>query len=118
MMRRSLSAVSSSTELEAVFASTPSFFRRSMTSWLVSFRSRASVKTLTFPIRRILPGALGGPLYCRGRLWRFGLRRRRLSRGVRARDLLPGLRLLRRRRLRVGLVGLLLLGCGPLRLLG
>src|SRR4026207_1549973 len=49
--RLSLSAVSSSTELDAVLASTPSFLRRSMTSWLGRFRSRASWKTLTFPIR-------------------------------------------------------------------
>src|SRR5262245_26750036 len=46
-----LSAVSSSTELEAVLASMPSFLRRSMTSWLESPRSRASWKILTFPIR-------------------------------------------------------------------
>src|SRR5262245_46954432 len=49
--RFSLSAVSSSTELEAVLASMPSFLRRSMTSWLESPRSRASWKILTFPIR-------------------------------------------------------------------
>src|SRR6185436_21090264 len=49
--RLSLSAVSSSTELDAVLASTPSFLRRSMTSWLGRFRSLASWKTLTFPIR-------------------------------------------------------------------
>jgi hypothetical protein len=59
----SLSAVSSSTELEAVFTSTPSFFRRSMTSWLESFRSRASPKTLTFAIR---PTLLGSTLRRRG----------------------------------------------------
>src|SRR5260221_8411713 len=49
--RLSLSAVSSSTELDAVLASTPSFLRRSMTSWLGRLRSLASWKTLTFPIR-------------------------------------------------------------------
>src|SRR5687768_14555304 len=50
--RFSLSAVSSSIELLAVLASTaPSFFSRSMTSWLERFRSLASWKTLTFPIR-------------------------------------------------------------------
>src|SRR4030095_5823650 len=49
--RLSLSAVSSSTELEAVFTSTPSLRRRSMTSWLERLRSLASWKTLTFVIR-------------------------------------------------------------------
>src|SRR5690242_6358145 len=49
--RFSLSAVSSSTELDAVFTSIPSLRRRSMTSWLSIPRSRASWKTLTFPIR-------------------------------------------------------------------
>src|SRR4051812_13312567 len=50
--RFSLSAVSSSIELLAVLASTaPSFFSRSMTSWLERFKSLASWKTLTFPIR-------------------------------------------------------------------
>src|SRR5512143_1693008 len=111
MMRRSLSAVSSSTELEAVFASTPSFFRRSMTSWLVSFRSRSRVKTLTFPIRRILLGALG-PLRCAGRLGRLGLRRRRLGRGFRARGFLLRLALLGLGLLGLGLLGLGLLGLG------
>src|SRR6185503_9401783 len=57
--RFSLSAVSSSMELEAVFTSTPSFRRRSMTSWLESPRSRASWKTLTFPIRLPSLSALG-----------------------------------------------------------
>src|SRR5688572_21908859 len=54
--RFSLSAVSSSIELLAVLASAPSFFSRSMTSWLERFRSLASWKTLTFPIR--LPSPL------------------------------------------------------------
>src|SRR6186997_736978 len=49
--RLSLSAMSSSTELDAVLTSMPSFLRRSMTSWLGRFRSLASWKTLTFPIR-------------------------------------------------------------------
>src|SRR5688500_13155492 len=49
--RFSLSAVSSSIELLAVLASAPSFFSRSMTSWLERFKSLASWKTLTFPIR-------------------------------------------------------------------
>src|SRR5687768_3721139 len=49
--RFSLSAVSSSIELEAVLTSTPSFFSRSMTSWLGRSRSLASWKTLTFSIR-------------------------------------------------------------------
>src|SRR4029450_1402465 len=49
--RLSLSAVSSSTELEAVFTSTPSLRRRSMTSWLERLRSLASWKNLTFVIR-------------------------------------------------------------------
>jgi hypothetical protein len=46
--------VSSSTELDAVFTSTPSFWSRSITSWLESFRSRARLKTLTFAIRLLL----------------------------------------------------------------
>src|SRR6188768_632505 len=50
--RFSLSAVSSSTELEAVFTSTPSLRSRSTTSWLERLRSLASWKTLTFVIRR------------------------------------------------------------------
>src|SRR5258708_3629822 len=49
--RFSLSAVSSSTELDAVFTSTPRRLRRSMTSWLVRFRSLARWKTLTLTIR-------------------------------------------------------------------
>src|SRR5262245_50625102 len=49
--RFSLSAVSSSTELEAVFTSIPSFLSRSMTSWLERLRSLASWKTLTLTIR-------------------------------------------------------------------
>src|SRR5512144_703935 len=111
MMRRSLSAVSSSTELEAVFASTPSFFRRSMTSWLVSFRSRASVKTLTFPIRRILLCPLGTPPWRRGCLGSFRLNRGR-GRGCRA-----GLGF-RGGRLRRDLLGLRPLGRDALGLLG
>src|SRR6185436_7579585 len=74
--RLSLSAMSSSTELDAVLASTPSFLRRSMTSWLGRFRSLASWKTLTFPIRltplRPVRHALRGGF---GRLGRFGLLR-------------------------------------------
>src|SRR5687767_1886272 len=50
--RFSLSAVSSSTELDAVFTSTPSLRSRSTTSWLERLRSLASWKTLTFVIRR------------------------------------------------------------------
>src|SRR5688500_2743263 len=64
--RFSLSAVSSSIELLAVLASTaPSFFSRSMTSWLERFKSLASWKTLTFPIR--LPSVIRrvGPAACR-----------------------------------------------------
>src|SRR5262245_64404422 len=61
--RRSLSAVSSSTELLAVLTSSPSFLRRSTTSWLDRPRSRASWKTLTFPIRLPSPGRTLG---CRG----------------------------------------------------
>src|SRR5262245_47011117 len=49
--RFSLSEVSSSIELEAVFTSTPSLRSRSITSWLESPRSRASWKTLTLTIR-------------------------------------------------------------------
>src|SRR6185369_525910 len=82
--RLSLSAVSSSTELDAVLASTPSFLRRSMTSWLGRFRSLASWKTLTFPIRltplrpvrHALRGGfrrLFGSALRRGRLGRLGL---------------------------------------------
>src|SRR6185503_17447734 len=59
--RFSLSAVSSSTELLAVLTSIPSFFRRSMTSWLERFRSLASWKTLTFSIR-LSPLAVGHDL--------------------------------------------------------
>src|ERR1043166_587304 len=77
--RLSLSAVSSSTELDAVLASTPSFLRRSMTSWLGRFRSLASWKTLTFPIRltplRPVRHALRGGLR---RLFGNALRRGRL----------------------------------------
>src|SRR6185295_19996602 len=54
MARFSLSAVSSSTEELAVLASAPSFLRRSITSWLERFRSLASWKTLTLPIRLTL----------------------------------------------------------------
>src|ERR1041384_2198069 len=79
--RLSLSAVSSSTELDAVLASTPSFLRRSMTSWLGRFRSRASWKTLTFPIRltplRPVRHALRGWFR---RLFGSALRRGRLGR--------------------------------------
>src|SRR5215475_2796703 len=64
--RLSLSAVSSSTELEAVFTSIPSFLSRSMTSWLERLRSLASWKTLTLTIRlsplarhRVLARTLG-----------------------------------------------------------
>src|SRR6185436_10338831 len=77
--RLSLSAVSSSTELDAVLASTPSFLRRSMTSWLGRFRSLASWKTLTFPIRltplRPVRHALRGRFR---RLFGHALRRGRL----------------------------------------
>src|SRR5262245_50256963 len=48
--RLTLSARSSSTELEAVLASPPSFFKRSMTSALSTPRSRASWKTRTLCI--------------------------------------------------------------------
>src|SRR5687768_17278918 len=75
--RFSLSAVSSSIELLAVLASTaPSFFSRSMTSWLERFRSLASWKTLTFPIR--LPSVLRN----RDRLVRGRFRFRRRLRPV------------------------------------
>src|SRR6185295_2498687 len=84
--RLSLSAVSSSTELEAVLRSIPSFLRRSITSWLERFRSLASWKTLTFPIRlpslaRVFPHGLAhrGRFAFRGR-GRFGLRSRLLLR--------------------------------------
>src|SRR5262249_53668639 len=67
--RFSLSAVSSSTELEAVFTSIPSFLSRSMTSWLERLRSLASWKTLTLTIRL-------SPLARHGVLARtFGVRR-------------------------------------------
>src|SRR5438105_5412583 len=80
--RLSLSEVSSSTELDAVLTSTPSFLRRSMTSWLGRPRSLASWKTLTFPIRltplRPVCHDLTGRL---GRLVERGVRtRRRLGR--------------------------------------
>src|SRR5262245_53868699 len=113
-MRRSLSAVSSSTELEAVFTSTPSFFSRSMTSWLESFRSRASPKTLTFAIR---PTLLGSTLRRRGgRLGRLAdggafCLRRLLGRGFLRRSLFGG-RLLRGRLVRGGLLGREPLGLG------
>src|SRR5260370_6116925 len=74
--RFSLSAVSSSTELDAVFTSTPRRLRRSMTSWLVRFRSLARWKTLTLTIR--LP-SLTRPL-ARGRDLRLRPRRPRLLR--------------------------------------
>src|SRR6185503_13987036 len=102
--RLSLSAVSSSTELEAVLRSIPSFLRRSITSWLERFRSLASWKTLTFPIRlpslaRVFPHGLAhrGRFAFRGR-GRFGL----------------GGRLLLRRRLLLGLPPRLFLGRGLL----
>src|SRR6185295_19756058 len=81
--RLSLSAVSSSTELEAVLRSIPSFLRRSITSWLERFRSLASWKTLTFPIRlpslaRVLPRAFPNRRGLALRRCRHGrLRRRR-----------------------------------------
>src|SRR6185436_1269911 len=95
--RFSLSAVSSSMELEAVLTSTPSFLSRSMTSWLGRSRSLASWKTLAFSIRlpslaRPLPRghrrhrlALGlGVRFARGRgvrslVFRGLLARRRLA---------------------------------------
>src|SRR5687768_11193935 len=71
--RLSLSAVSSSTELLAVFTSMPSFFSRSITSWLERFRSLASWKTLTFTIRLPSPRPVPGDLTHRGCLrLRFG----------------------------------------------
>src|SRR5438552_8948434 len=82
--RLSLSEVSSSTELDAVLTSTPSFLRRSMTSWLGRPKSLASWKTLTFtirltPLRRPFRDALAGRLPRLfegrlGRLWLGGLR--------------------------------------------
>src|SRR5687767_8054063 len=66
--RRSLSAVSSSTELLAVLTSSPSFLRRSITSWLERPRSRASWKTLTFPIRLTSLAGLLRALHHRRRL--------------------------------------------------
>src|SRR5437870_7832664 len=123
--RFSLSAVSSSMELEAVFTSTPSFFRRSMTSWLERSRSLASWKTLTFSIRlpslaRTLPRG-----HRRHRLaFGLGLRLARGPRGLGRRLLLArGLalrRLGRRRRFRRrGFLGRgLLLGQAPRLLLG
>src|SRR6185436_14581449 len=99
--RLSLSAVSSSTELEAVFTSTPSFFRRSMTSWLERFRSLASWTTLTFTIRLPSPRRFPGRLAHRGCLC-LGLRALRSDR------LLGGARLdLRALRFRGGQGGLL-----------
>src|SRR6185295_7364555 len=117
--RLSLSAVSSSTELEAVLTSIPSFLRRSITSWLERFRSLASWKTLTFPIRlpslaRVFPHGLAH----RGR---FAFRRRRhRGRGCvrlrRARRLLGRRgRLGVRRRLLLRLPPRLFLGRGLLR---
>src|SRR5688572_3835864 len=111
--RLSLSAVSSSTELLAVLASDPSFLSRSMTSWLERFRSLASWKTLTFPIR--LPslrplarsldaghghGFLGPALFHRFGVRRFAVRRSGILRGRLRRRV--------RRRLLVGLAALLL----------
>src|SRR4051794_27847281 len=98
--RLSLSAMSSSTELDAVLTSMPSFLRRSMTSWLGRFRSLASWKTLTFPIRltplpgpfRHLPGRLRR--FVGGRLRRGGLHGLGAARAGRT---LFGLRRTRRR---------------------
>src|SRR5215216_2368396 len=73
--RRSLSAVSSSMELLAVLTSIPSFFKRSITSWEERPRSRASWKTLTFPIRLTsLAGLLRALHHCRGLFGGGGLR--------------------------------------------
>src|SRR5215470_8516169 len=93
--RLSLSAVSSSTEEDAVLTSMPSFLRRSMTSWLGRPRSLASWKTLTFPIRLTplprpfrhgLPGRLRrfleGPLRGSLRALAHLLGRRLLGRGL------------------------------------
>src|SRR5262249_1079535 len=85
--RRSLSAVSSSTELLAVLTSIPSLCRRSITSWLERPRSRASWKTLTFPIRLTSLGGLLGALHDGrflglGGLFGGGLRLFRLSGAV------------------------------------
>src|SRR5262245_38518183 len=108
----SLSAVSSSTELLAVFTSTPSLFKRSMTSWLEIPRSRASWKTLTFTIRLT-------SLACRvarGDHGRLALSRRRLLSGLLGRERLLGLPRFRRGQLGgLGCQALLLLGCRLLR---
>src|SRR5688572_27524391 len=121
--RLSLSAVSSSMELEAVLTSTPSFFSRSMTSWLERSRSLASWKTLTFNIR--LP-SLARPLAGHRRGHGFGLGRlvpRRPAFGLRGGVFRPGVlgaRLLGRGRcLRGGglLGGGLLFGQAPRLLL-
>src|SRR3954471_16283645 len=101
--------MSSSTELDAVLTSMPSFLRRSMTSWLGRPRSLASWKTLTFPIRLTPLRPVGHDLTRR--------LRRLLERGVRLRRRLGGRCLVSLRRL---LGGRLLLGQAPLllRLLG
>src|SRR3954463_12425966 len=96
--RLSLSAMSSSTELDAVLTSMPSFLRRSMTSWLGRPRSLASWKTLTFPIRLPPWRPVGHDLTRR--------LRRLLERGVRLRRRLGGRCLVSLRRLLGG--GLLL----------
>src|SRR5688500_15078596 len=110
--RFSLSAVSSSIELLAVLASAePSFFSRSMTSWLERFRSLASWKTLTFAIR--LPSVIRD----RNRLvrGRFSFRRR-CSTAVRLRfRLLRGQLLLGQAAVLFGLLGGEALRLHPLR---
>src|SRR5437867_7819509 len=120
--RFSLSAVSSSTELEAVLTSMPSFLRRSMTSWLERLRSLASWKTLTFPIR--LPSLALARCRALAHRRRLAFRGRRLHGRRRFRRRFPG----RGRRLGVGgrlllglparfFLGRRLLGRQPLRLL-
>src|SRR5262249_2979729 len=144
--RLSLSEVSSSTELDAVLTSMPSFLRRSMTSWLERFRSLASWKTLTFPIRltplRPFRHGLAGRLRGLERGRRRRRRRLRARHRVRLRarggllgsglllggGLLPGgglllaqppllLRLLGHQALRLRALGLRALGLRPRRLL-
>src|SRR5262249_35807181 len=108
--RLSLSEVSSSTELDAVLTSTPSFLRRSMTSWLWRFRSLASWKTLTFPIR-LTPLRPFRDRLPRGRgcLERGLLRRRfRGLRDLRALLVAGTVRVLLRQRLLLGQAALLL----------
>src|SRR5712692_5200202 len=125
--RFSLSAVSSSTELEAVLTSIPSFLRRSITSWLERLRSLASWKTLTFPIRLPSLARVGSRAFADRR--RLAFRRRRFRGRGRLRlrrrrgRLLGGRgRLGLRRGLLLGLparllLGRRLLGRQPLRLL-